>query len=79
MEAGAQAYLTKPADPEALIDRINYLIGQSPVKIEQKDLTGVAGLVLSAQVAAALIDEKRTYKAVSPWLMRPRAATRRVI
>lgn len=66
MEAGAQAYLTKPADPDALIERINYLLGQRSIKVESRDTTAVAGLVACAPVAAALIDEKRTYKAVSP-------------
>jgi CheY-like chemotaxis protein len=66
IEAGAQAYLTKPTDPDALIERARYLLGQKSLKVEQREPAALIDLVSSAPVAAALMDEKGTYKAVSP-------------
>jgi CheY-like chemotaxis protein len=66
IEAGAQAYLTKPTDPDALMDRVSYLLGQKSLKVEHRDPAALVDLVSSAPIAAALIDEKGMYKAVSP-------------
>jgi CheY-like chemotaxis protein len=66
MKAGAQAYMTKPADADKLIDNIAYLLGQKALPRAQWDPGSLKGLVATAGVAAALIDENRVYKAVSP-------------
>jgi CheY-like chemotaxis protein len=65
MKAGAQAYLTKPADTENLLDKINYLLGQKALACNTKDLSSLPGMIADATVAAALIDKNRMYKAVS--------------
>ncbi|HVG21004.1 MAG TPA: response regulator [Blastocatellia bacterium] len=65
MKAGAQAYLTKPADAENLLDRVKYLLGQKAMIPLDRDLSRLTGLIADASVAAALIDKDRKYKAVS--------------
>ena len=65
MQAGAQAYLTKPADAENLFDKVIYLLGQKSMAPIEKDPSTLPGMVACAPVAAALIDKDRTYKAVS--------------
>jgi DNA-binding response OmpR family regulator len=66
MKAGAQAYMTKPADANKLIENIAYLLGKKALPRNQWDPTSLKGLVATAGVAAALIDENRVYRAVSP-------------
>jgi CheY-like chemotaxis protein len=66
MKAGAQAYLTKPADAENLLEKVTYLLGQKSMTPPEKDATRLPVMVTCAPVAAALIDKDRTYKAVSP-------------
>ena len=66
MKAGAQAYMTKPADANKLIENIAYLLGQKAAPHAKWDASSLNGLVATAGVAAALIDENRVYKAVSP-------------
>jgi CheY-like chemotaxis protein len=65
MQAGAQAYLTKPADAESLLDRVTYLLGQKAMLTIERDSSTLHVMVTDAPVAAALIDKDRTYKAVS--------------
>ncbi|HXG91242.1 MAG TPA: response regulator [Blastocatellia bacterium] len=65
MEAGAQAYLTKPASAEDLLDKVKYLLGQKGMVEAQKNASALPGLIADAPVAAALIDKERRYKAVS--------------
>lgn len=65
MQAGAQAYLTKPADAENLLDKVTYLLGQKGMMHIEKDIASLPVMVSGAPVAAALIDKDRTYKAVS--------------
>lgn len=65
MQAGAQAYLTKPADAEKLLDRVTYLLGQKAMLTIERDASTLPGMVADAPVAAALIDKNRNYKAVS--------------
>jgi DNA-binding response OmpR family regulator len=65
MQAGAQAYLTKPADAENLLDRVTYLLGQKAMLTVERDASSLPVMVADAPVAAALIDKDRTYKAVS--------------
>lgn len=65
MKAGAQAYLTKPADAENLLDRVKYLLGQKALAPIERDFSRLTGLIADAAVAAALIDKNRKYKAVS--------------
>lgn len=66
MQAGAQAYLTKPADAESLLDRVVYLLGQKAMlAVAERDVSTLPVMVTDAPVAAALIDKDRTYKAVS--------------
>ncbi len=66
MQAGAQGYITKPADADNLLDKVSYLLGQKGMGSSQLDYTALAGLVAEAPVAVALIDANRQYKAVSP-------------
>jgi CheY-like chemotaxis protein len=65
MKAGAQAYLTKPAEAEDLLDRVKYLMGQKAMAPSERDFSRLAGMISDAHVAAALIDKNGTYKAVS--------------
>src|SRR6185312_4558424 len=65
MQAGAQAYLTKPADAENLLDKVTYLLGQKAMIRIEKNTSALHVMVAGAHVAAALIDKDRTYKAVS--------------
>ena len=65
MEAGAQAYITKPAEADALLDNVTHLLGHKAMSLTQPDHSALTEMVSGASVAAALIDEKRTYKAVS--------------
>jgi CheY-like chemotaxis protein len=65
MKAGAQAYLTKPAEAENLLDKIQYLLGQKSMTPLERDFSRLTGLIADASVAAALIDKNRRYKAVS--------------
>ncbi|MFP5262706.1 MAG: response regulator [Blastocatellia bacterium] len=65
MKAGAQAYLTKPADAENLLDRVKYLLGQKAMTPLERDFSRLSGLIADAPVAAALIDKNRKYIAVS--------------
>jgi CheY-like chemotaxis protein len=65
MQAGAQAYLTKPADAEKLLDRVTYLLGQKAMAPIEKDASALPVMVTGAHIAAALIDKNRNYKAVS--------------
>ena len=66
MKSGAQAYMTKPADANKLIENIAYLLGQNGPTHAHWDGSSLKGLVAQASVAAALIDENRVYQAVSP-------------
>ena len=66
MKAGAQAYMTKPADANKLLENVAYLLGKKALQHTHWDSTSLSALVTSAGVAAALIDENRVYKAVSP-------------
>ena len=66
MKAGAQAYLTKPAEAENLLDKVKYLLGQKAMVPLERDSSRLTGMIADASVAAALIDKNRTYKAVSP-------------
>ena len=66
MQAGAQAYLTKPADAEKLLDRVTYLLGQKAMMQIEKNSSALPVMVSDAPIAAALIDKDRNYKAVSP-------------
>lgn len=65
MKAGAQAYMTKPADADNLLKNVAYLLGNKGASVESRKPTILAGLVNAASVAAALIDGSRRYKAVS--------------
>jgi DNA-binding response OmpR family regulator len=65
MKAGAQAYVTKPAAAEDLLDKVKYLLGQKGMIEMQKNLSALPVLVTDASVAAALIDKDKRYKAVS--------------
>jgi DNA-binding response OmpR family regulator len=65
MKSGAQAYLTKPADAENLLDTVKYLLGQKALTPLERDFARVTGLIADTVVAAALIDKDRKYKAVS--------------
>jgi DNA-binding response OmpR family regulator len=65
MQAGAQAYLTKPADAENLLDKMTYLLGQKSMLAIERDASTLPIMVTGAPVAAALIDKDRNYKAVS--------------
>ena len=65
MKAGAQAYLTKPAEAENLLDKVHYLLGQKSMTPLDRDFSRINGLIADASVAAALIDKNRKYKAVS--------------
>ena len=66
MKAGAQAYMTKPADANKLLENVAYLLGQKAMPHTHLDSASLNMLVATAGVAAALIDENRVYKAVSP-------------
>ena len=66
MKAGAHAYMTKPADANKLLENVAYLLGQKAMPHTHWDSTSLNLLVATAGVAAALIDENRVYKAVSP-------------
>src|SRR5215210_2253734 len=65
MIAGAQAYLTKPASAEDLLDKVKYLLGQKGMIEMQRNSAALPVLVKDASVAAALIDNEQKYKAVS--------------
>lgn len=65
MRAGAQAYMTKPADADNLLKNIGYLLGKKGASVESRTPSILPGLVNNASVAAALIDGSRRYKAVS--------------
>jgi len=65
MKAGAQAYLTKPAAAEDLLEKVKYLLGQKGRIEMQKNASALPVLVTAAPVAAALIDKDKRYKAVS--------------
>lgn len=66
MKAGAQAYMTKPADADNLLKNIGYLLGNKGACTEDRKPALLPGLVTGASVAAALIDGSKRYKAVSP-------------
>ncbi|HEX5734912.1 MAG TPA: response regulator [Blastocatellia bacterium] len=66
MKAGAQAYMTKPADANKLLENVAYLLGKKAMPHMHWDSASLNVLVTTAGVAAALIDENRVYKAVSP-------------
>jgi len=66
MKAGAQAYLTKPAEAENLLDKVKYLLGQKAMTPLERDFSKLTGMIEGAPVAVALIDKNRKYKAVSP-------------
>ena len=66
MKAGAQAYMTKPADANKLLENVAYLLGKKAMSHTHWDSASLNLLVATAGVAAALIDENRVYKAVSP-------------
>jgi CheY-like chemotaxis protein len=66
MKAGAQAYLTKPAEAENLLDKVKYLLGQKAMTPSERDFSRLTGMIADAGVAAALIDKNGKYKAVSP-------------
>lgn len=65
MKAGAQAYMTKPADADSLLKNVEYLLGNKGGSVEGRKPSILPGLVNNASVAAALIDGSRRYKAVS--------------
>jgi CheY-like chemotaxis protein len=65
MEAGAQAYVTKPAEADVLLDSVTHLLGHKALHLKQLDFSALTDMVNSAPVAAALIDKNHTYKAVS--------------
>ncbi|HKG23489.1 MAG TPA: response regulator [Blastocatellia bacterium] len=66
LKAGAQAYMTKPADADELLKNIGYLLGKKGASPADRKPAILPGLVSDAAVAAALIDGSRRYKAVSP-------------
>jgi CheY-like chemotaxis protein len=66
MRAGAQAYMTKPAEADALLKNVLHLLGHKALSLAQLDAAALTGMVSDATVAAALIDGNRLYKAVSP-------------
>src|SRR5215216_3252560 len=55
MKAGAQAYLTKPAEAENLLDKVKYLLGQKAMAPSERDFSKLTGMIADAHVAAALI------------------------
>jgi hypothetical protein len=65
MKAGAQAYITKPASADDLLEKVKYLLGRKGMISFEKDSTALPVLVTDASVAAALVDRERRYKAVS--------------
>jgi CheY-like chemotaxis protein len=65
MMAGAQAYLTKPAAADELVEKVRYLLGRKGMISYEKNTAALPVLVTSAPVAAALVDGERRYKAVS--------------
>ena len=65
MKAGAQAYVTKPAEAENLLDKVKYLMGQKAMISLERDFSSLTGMITAAAVAAALVDKNRKYKAVS--------------
>lgn len=65
MKAGAQAYLTKPAGADELLEKVKYLLGHKGVISYEKNSLALPVLVTGAHVAAALVDRERRYKAVS--------------
>lgn len=65
MEAGAQAYVTKPAEADVLLDAVSHLLGHKALNLKQLDFSALTDMVDAASVAAALIDKDLTYKAVS--------------
>ena len=66
LKAGAQAYMTKPADADQLLKNIGYLLGNKGACPGDRKPALLTGLVSEAPVAAALIDGSKRYKAVSP-------------
>jgi DNA-binding response OmpR family regulator len=65
MKAGAQAYVTKPAVAEDLLEKVKYMLGHKAMIEMQKNISSLPVLVTDASVAAALIDKDKRYKAVS--------------
>jgi CheY-like chemotaxis protein len=65
MESGAQAYLTKPASADELLEKVKYLLGRKGMISYEKKSSALSLLVTGAPVAAALVDRERRYKAVS--------------
>jgi CheY-like chemotaxis protein len=65
MEAGAQAYITKPAESDELINTVTHLLGHKALSLTHLDYSALNDMVSAAPVAAALIDKNRFYKAVS--------------
>lgn len=65
MMAGAQAYLTKPASADELLEKAKYLLGHKGLISYEKNSSALPVLVTGAPVAAALVDGERRYKAVS--------------
>jgi CheY-like chemotaxis protein len=65
MGAGAQAYVTKPAEAEVLLDTVTHLLGQKAMTVSHLSHSALAEMINAAPVAAALIDRNRIYKAVS--------------
>jgi PAS domain S-box-containing protein len=66
MRAGAQAYMIKPTEADTLLNNVNYLLGKKATTLPHIDPSALTYMVESAPVAAALIDNNRIYKAVSP-------------
>lgn len=65
MQAGAQAYVTKPAEADLLIDTVTHLLGHKAMSLTHMNPSDLREMVSAATVAAALIDKDRIYKAVS--------------
>lgn len=65
MQSGAQAYLTKPASADDLLEKVKYLLGRKGMISYEKNSSALPVLVTDAPVAAALVDRERRYKAVS--------------
>lgn len=66
MKSGAQAYMTKPADADQLLQNVKYLLGKKALEVTHRNSSMLPGIIADAAVAAALIDKNRLYKAVSP-------------
>ncbi|HWP44928.1 MAG TPA: response regulator [Blastocatellia bacterium] len=65
MAAGAQAYVTKPAEADELVDTVIHLLGHKAMSLTHLDYSALSDMVRAAPVAVALVDKNRVYKAVS--------------